>query len=56
VFGMRHYTAILYTQMHMKKSARRRRNSQTLRADGKAETKIFAPPQTPFSGRRTAKI
>jgi len=31
--------------------------TQTLRADcSKAEPKIFAPPQTPFPGHRTAKI
>jgi len=31
--------------------------TQTLRAGcNKAEPKIFAPPQTPSSGRRTAKI
>jgi len=30
---------------------------QTLHAGcSKAEPKIFAPPQTPFPGRRTAKI
>jgi len=33
------------------------RETQTLCAGcSKAETKIFAPPQTPFPGRRTAKI
>ena len=33
------------------------RETQTLRAGcSKAEPKIFAPPQTPSSGRRTAKI
>jgi len=32
------------------------RGAQTLRAAcRKAETKIFAPPQTPFPGSRTAK-
>ena len=31
--------------------------TQTLRAGcSKAELQIFAPPQTPFRGRRTAKI
>jgi len=31
--------------------------TQTLRAGcSKAEPKMFAPPQTPFPGRRTAKI
>jgi len=33
------------------------RVTQTLRAGcSKAESNIFAPPQTPFPGRRTAKI
>jgi len=32
------------------------RETQTLRAGKNAEPKIFAPPQTPFGGRRTAKI
>jgi len=31
--------------------------TQTLRAGcGKAEPRMFAPPQTPFRGRGTAKI
>ena len=33
------------------------RQTQTLRASrSKAEPKNFSPPQTPFPGRRTAKI
>ena len=36
-----------------KRSERRKRCALAV---GKAEPKIFAPPQTPFPGRRTAKI
>ena len=36
---------------------KRSEETQTLRAGcSKAEPKIFAPPQTPSRGRRTAKI
>ena len=36
---------------------KKRSETQTLHAGcSKAEPKVFAPPQTPFLGRRTAKI
>jgi len=47
---------LLYTACNIS-NEKALRETQTLRAGcSKAEPKFFAPPQTPFRGRWTAKI